>query len=48
MCFKVTGANKGIGYAVIQALCKQFDGDVFLTGEVINIISLNLWAKKDT
>ncbi|CAC5403799.1 CBR1 [Mytilus coruscus] len=28
----VTGANKGIGYAVVQALCKQFDGDVLLTG----------------
>ena len=28
----VTGANKGIGYTVVQALCKQFDGDVFLTG----------------
>ncbi|CAG2210736.1 CBR1 [Mytilus edulis] len=29
---EVTGANKGIGYAVVQALCKQFDGDVLLTG----------------
>ena len=29
---KVTGANKGIGYAVVRGLCKQFDGDVFLTG----------------
>lgn len=28
----VTGANKGIGYGIVQALCKQFDGDVFLTG----------------
>ncbi|XP_063415145.1 carbonyl reductase [NADPH] 1-like [Mytilus trossulus] len=28
----VTGANKGIGYAIVQALCKQFDGDVLLTG----------------
>lgn len=27
----VTGANKGIGYAVVRGLCKQFDGDVFLT-----------------
>ena len=31
--FQVTGSNKGIGYAIVRALCKQFDGDVFLTGE---------------
>ncbi|KAI4897378.1 hypothetical protein NFI96_017358, partial [Prochilodus magdalenae] len=27
----VTGSNKGIGLAVVRALCKQFEGDVFLT-----------------
>jgi len=27
----VTGSNKGIGLAVVRALCKQFQGDVFLT-----------------
>ncbi|XP_030635927.1 carbonyl reductase [NADPH] 1 [Chanos chanos] len=27
----VTGANKGIGLAVVRSLCKQFTGDVFLT-----------------
>ncbi|NXG14056.1 CBR1 reductase, partial [Grallaria varia] len=27
----VTGANKGIGFAIVQALCKQFPGDVYLT-----------------
>jgi len=27
----VTGANKGIGFAIVRALCKQFDGDVYLT-----------------
>ncbi|XP_074852489.1 carbonyl reductase [NADPH] 1-like [Carettochelys insculpta] len=27
----VTGANKGIGFAIVQALCKQFTGDVYLT-----------------
>lgn len=27
----VTGSNKGIGLAVVQALCKQFTGDVYLT-----------------
>jgi len=27
----VTGSNKGIGLAIVRALCKEFDGDVFLT-----------------
>ncbi|CAN9499570.1 unnamed protein product [Ophioblennius macclurei] len=27
----VTGGNKGIGLAIVQALCKQFQGDVYLT-----------------
>ncbi|XP_021946203.1 carbonyl reductase [NADPH] 1 [Folsomia candida] len=27
----VTGSNKGIGFAIVRALCKQFDGDVYLT-----------------
>ncbi|KAM9809494.1 carbonyl reductase [NADPH] 1 [Syngnathus typhle] len=27
----VTGANKGIGKAIVQALCKEFQGDVYLT-----------------
>ncbi|XP_060867378.1 carbonyl reductase [NADPH] 3-like [Metopolophium dirhodum] len=27
----VTGANKGIGYAIVKALCERFDGDVYLT-----------------
>lgn len=27
----VTGSNKGIGYAIVKALCEKFDGDVFLT-----------------
>ncbi|XP_069058618.1 carbonyl reductase [NADPH] 1-like [Pleurodeles waltl] len=27
----VTGANKGIGLAIVRALCKQFIGDVYLT-----------------
>ncbi|KAM9365149.1 carbonyl reductase [NADPH] 1-like isoform 2-T2 [Pholidichthys leucotaenia] len=27
----VTGSNKGIGFAIVQALCKEFQGDVFLT-----------------
>ncbi|XP_029459354.1 carbonyl reductase [NADPH] 1-like [Rhinatrema bivittatum] len=27
----VTGGNKGIGLAIVRALCKQFTGDVYLT-----------------
>lgn len=27
----VTGANKGIGYAIVRGLCKRFDGIVYLT-----------------
>jgi len=27
----VTGSNKGIGFAIVRALCKKFDGDVYLT-----------------
>ncbi|XP_043927486.1 carbonyl reductase [NADPH] 1 isoform X2 [Protopterus annectens] len=27
----VTGSNKGIGFAVVRALCKHFVGDVYLT-----------------
>ncbi|KAJ6662446.1 hypothetical protein lerEdw1_011859 [Lerista edwardsae] len=31
----VTGSNKGIGLAIVQALCKQFSGDVYLTSRDI-------------
>ncbi|ELU11788.1 hypothetical protein CAPTEDRAFT_220349 [Capitella teleta] len=27
----VSGSNKGIGYAIVRGLCKQFNGDVILT-----------------
>lgn len=27
----VTGANKGIGFAIVRAMCKQYAGDVYLT-----------------
>lgn len=27
----VTGSNKGIGFAIVRALCKQFQGHVYLT-----------------
>ena len=27
----VTGSNKGIGFAIVRALCKKWEGDVYLT-----------------
>ena len=27
----VTGSNKGIGFGIVRALCKKFEGDVYLT-----------------
>ena len=27
----VTGANKGIGFGIVRALCKKYQGDVYLT-----------------
>ncbi|XP_005106266.1 carbonyl reductase [NADPH] 1 [Aplysia californica] len=27
----VTGSNKGVGFGIVRALCKKFDGDVILT-----------------
>ncbi|XP_067124360.1 carbonyl reductase [NADPH] 1-like [Centruroides vittatus] len=27
----VTGGNKGIGFAIVKALCQKFDGHVYLT-----------------
>lgn len=27
----VTGANKGIGFAIVRALCKEYTGDVYLS-----------------
>merc|ERR1712241_851487 len=27
----VTGSNKGLGFGIVRALCKKFEGDVFLT-----------------
>ena len=34
--FQVTGSNKGIGLAVVRGLCKKFNGDVLLTGELFH------------
>ena len=31
----VTGANKGIGYAIVKDLAKKFDGLIYLTGNRI-------------
>ena len=27
----VTGSNKGIGLGIVRALCKKYQGDVYLT-----------------
>ena len=31
----VTGANKGIGLAIVRALCKRYDGNVYLTARYV-------------
>ncbi|XP_066478253.1 carbonyl reductase [NADPH] 1-like [Tiliqua scincoides] len=31
----VTGSNKGIGFAIVRALCKQFSGDIYITSRDI-------------
>ena len=28
-----TGANKGIGFAIVKKLCREFSGTVILTGD---------------
>ncbi|XP_069802222.1 carbonyl reductase [NADPH] 1-like [Dendropsophus ebraccatus] len=33
----VTGGNKGVGLAVVRAMCKQFKGDVYLTARNPNL-----------
>lgn len=34
----VTGSAKGIGFEIVKKLCQEFNGDVFLTGLIINIL----------
>lgn len=29
----LTGSNKGIGFAIVQDLCRQFSGDIVLMGQ---------------
>ena len=31
----VTGANKGVGYAIVKELSKKFDGLIYLTGIIV-------------
>lgn len=33
----VTGANKGIGFAIVRGLCKRFDGVVYLTSRNVEL-----------
>ncbi|XP_043263412.1 carbonyl reductase [NADPH] 1-like [Colletes gigas] len=33
----VTGGNKGIGFAIVKGLCKQFDGVVYLTARNVTL-----------
>lgn len=35
MNIQVTGGNKGIGFAIVKGLCKQFDGIVYLTAREV-------------
>lgn len=35
----VTGSNKGIGFAIVKELARQFKGDVLLTGNHTNFIT---------
>ena len=37
---KVTGANKGIGYAIVKKLCKEFSGTVILTGNFGDLVTV--------
>ncbi len=42
----VTGANKGVGYAIVKELSKKFDGLIYLTGSLILIYLIflgSLW-----
>jgi len=38
----VTGANKGVGYAIVKELSKKFDGLIYLTGSLILIFLIFL------
>ena len=36
----VTGANKGIGYAIVKHLSKKFNGLIYLTGFTLFLLIL--------
>ena len=38
--YKVTGANKGIGYAIVKKLCKEFSATVILTGNFGDLVTV--------
>ena len=33
-CLQVTGANRGLGFAIVKKLCETFEGVVILTGNI--------------
>lgn len=35
---QVTGGNRGIGYAIVKRLCKEFDGVVLFTGKLVSLV----------
>lgn len=43
---QVTGGNRGIGYAIVKRLCKEFDGVVLFTGKLVSrVICLMRYSK---
>lgn len=36
----VTGSNRGIGHSIVKGLAKSFDGDIYLTCTIRNLIIL--------
>ena len=49
---QITGANKGIGFAIVRKLCKEFSGTVILTGsycstKLFPLVILRLHMKLD-
>ena len=39
----MTGANKGIGYAIVKKLCKELSGIVILTGNFGDLFTVFIY-----